>query len=237
MLIYAIIYTLITIHLGCILASLYMHRYVIHNQYVLNPKAEIVMRVMYWMLFGVVSKEFVVQHRKHHEHSDTWNDPHTPMFGFWKLLFICLIPSFFRSYKIIVSDEDYQRYGVVATEPTFIDKFSRLGVVLFLFISLLLFGWYGIIIWTIHLFVVNFLTITTITVFGHSFGYKNFNLGDYTKNIVPIGILCVGEEMHNNHHRYSRNCNFAVKENEFDLGFYYLKLLNNFNLIQFKKKE
>ena len=83
---YYLIYTIITIHLACVLATLYMHRYVIHRQYYMNPKLEMVMKVLYWLLFDVVPKEFVVQHRKHHEYSDTWNDPHTPRFGYWKLL-------------------------------------------------------------------------------------------------------------------------------------------------------
>jgi stearoyl-CoA desaturase (delta-9 desaturase) len=99
---------------------------------------------------------------------------------------------------------------------------------------MLLFGWLGILVWIVHLFVVNFLTIATITVFGHSIGYKNFDLGDYTRNVVPVGILCVGEELHNNHHRDSRLCNMAVNKNEFDLGFYYLQILNRLNLVQFK---
>jgi stearoyl-CoA desaturase (delta-9 desaturase) len=213
-----------------------MHRYAIHRQFYLNPKVEYSMKILYWLLFGVVSKEFIVQHRKHHEYSDTWTDPHTPKFGFWKLLLICLIPSFFCPYKITVSSQDYERYGVY-NYNTFVDRFPRLGVLVFLIISLLLFGWYGIVTWTVHLFVVNFLTITTITVFGHSFGYRNFNLNDYTKNIVPIGIVCVGEEMHNNHHMNSKRCNFAVNKNEFDLGFYYLKILNKFKLVEFKNGE
>lgn len=229
-----LIYTIVTIHLGCVLASLYMHRYVIHRQYYLNQKLEMVMKIMHWILFGAVSKEFVVQHRKHHEFSDTFNDPHTPRFGFWKLLLNCLLPNFFWWYKIRVSDMDYRRYGVLESN-TFIDNYPRLGLLLLLLINTLLFNWYGILIWVIHLFVVNLLTITTITVFGHSFGYRNFNLNDYTKNIIPIGILCIGEELHNNHHKDSRQCNFAVIKNEFDLGFYYLKVLNKFNLVQFKK--
>ena len=88
--------------MACVLATLYMHRYVIHRQYYMNPKLEMVMKVLYWLLFDVVPKEFVVQHRKHHEYSDTWNDPHTPRFGYWKLLGCCLVPSFFRSYQINV---------------------------------------------------------------------------------------------------------------------------------------
>ena len=229
-----LIYTIATIHLGCVLASLYMHRYVIHRQYNLTPQVETAMKIMYWLLFDVVTREFVVQHRKHHEFSDSFNDPHTPRFGFWSLLRCCLVPSFFRSYKITVSDQEYHRYRAEASTNTVVDRHPRLGVVLLLLINTLLFGWLGIVIWLIHLFAVNFLIITTITVFGHSVGYKNFNLGDCTKNVVPVGILCVGEELHNNHHKDSRQCNMAVNKNEFDLGFYYLQILNRLNLVQFK---
>jgi stearoyl-CoA desaturase (delta-9 desaturase) len=229
-----LIYTIATIHLGCVLASLYMHRYVIHRQYNLTPQVETAMKIMYWLLFDVVTREFVVQHRKHHEFSDSPNDPHTPRFGFWSLLRCCLVPSFFRSYKITISDQEYHRYRAEASTNTVVDRYPRMGVVLLLLINTLLFGWLGIVIWLVHLFVVNFLIITTITVFGHSIGYKNFNLGDCTKNVVPVGILCVGEELHNNHHKDSRQCNMAVNTNEFDLGFYYLQILNRFNLVQFK---
>jgi stearoyl-CoA desaturase (delta-9 desaturase) len=231
-----LIYTITTIHLGCAVASLYMHRYVIHRQYHITPRTEMVMKVIYWLLFDVVTREFVVQHRKHHEFSDTYNDPHSPRFGFWSLLRSCLVPSFFRSYKITVSDQEYRRYVAETAANTFIDRHPRLGVVLLLVINIMLFGWLGIIVWFIHLFAVNFLIITTITVFGHSVGGRNFDLGDLTRNVVPVGILCVGEELHNNHHKDSRLCNMAINKNEFDLGFFYLQLLNQFGLVQFKQK-
>jgi stearoyl-CoA desaturase (delta-9 desaturase) len=231
-----LIYTMATVHLGCVLASLYMHRYMIHRQYRMTPRTEMVMKVMYWILFDVVTREFVVQHRKHHEFSDSWNDPHTPQFGVWKLLMCCLIPSFFRPYKITVSDQEFVRYSGETFPDTFIDRHPRLGVVVLLLINTLLFGWLGIVAWLIHLFAVSFLTIATITVFGHSIGYKNFELGDLTRNVVPVGVLCVGEELHNNHHKDSRLCNMAINKNEFDLGFFYLRILNQFNMVQFKEK-
>ncbi len=232
------IYTLFTIHLGCVLASLYMHRYEIHRQFDMSPQTLQVMKVLYWMLFGVVTQDFVVQHRKHHELSDSWQDPHTPRYGFWTLLACCLIPDFFRSYKITVTDQEYVRYGVARTKSdSFVDRHPRLGVLLLLAINTALFGWWGIVAWIIHLFVVNFLVIATITVFGHSIGYKNFELGDLTRNVVPMGILCVGEELHNNHHGDSRRCNMAVNQNEFDLGFYYLRILNRLGLVKFKAES
>ena len=195
-----IIYTLVTIHLGCVLASLYMHRYMIHRQYNIGPRVEKIMKVLYWILFDTVSNEFIVQHRKHHALSDSPTDPHSPIFGYWNLLGNCLIPGFFRSYEINVTDEDRIRYGGQISN-TFIDRNPKLGVLLLLVINVSLFGFVGIASWLVHLFVVNFLTITTITVFGHAHGYKNFNLNDRTTNIMPVGILSIGEELHNNHHK------------------------------------
>jgi stearoyl-CoA desaturase (delta-9 desaturase) len=145
----------------------------------------------------------------------------------------CLVPNFFWWYRIRVSDADYNRYGG-STATGLIDRYPRLGVVLFLAINIMLFGWLGIVAWAVHLFIVNLLTITTITVFGHSIGYKNFELGDLTRNIVPVGVLCVGEELHNNHHKDSRSPDFAISKREFDLGFRYLRILNRFGLVQFK---
>lgn len=230
-----LIYTLVTIHLGCVLASLYMHRYVIHRQYRMGPRMEQIMRIMYWLLVGTVSKEFVVQHRKHHRLSDTGSDPHTPRQGFWRLLFTCLIPDFFRSYQIQVSADDYYRYGVSPAKSTaFTDRYPRLGVMLLLLADTALFGAWGPVLWIIHLFVVNFLVIATITVFGHSVGYQNFDLGDLTRNVAPWGIVCAGEELHNNHHKDSRRCDFAVNTNEFDLGYFYLQILNRLNLVNLK---
>ena len=231
-----LLYLIVTVHLGVVLASLYMHRYVIHKQYEIAPRTEAVMKFLYWFLFDTVSKEFIVQHRKHHEFSDSFVDPHSPRFGFWSLLRNCLVPGFFRSYKIEISPDDYNRYGVSPNgSKSFIDRNPRLGPLLFLVLTVALFGWVGIPIWIAHLFLVNFFTITTITVFGHVYGYRNFELKDYTRNIVPIGILSIGEELHNNHHNNSKLYNFAVNKNEFDLGFFYLRILSKFNLIQFKR--
>ena len=232
-----ILYTVLTVHLGCVLASLYMHRYVIHRQYTMNPKAEATMKVLYWLLFDTVSSAFVVQHRKHHALSDSYNDPHSPRFGLWNLLRNCLIPGFFRSYKIEISSADYLYYGVSpAVKTSFIDRNPRLGVLFLLTFNIIVFGWYGVAIWLIQLFAINFFTITTITVFGHWIGYRNYDLKDLTRNMMPIGILSIGEELHNNHHNDSRLPNYAVKANEFDLGYFYLRVLNRFNLIQLNKR-
>ena len=60
---------------------------------------------------------------------------------------------------------------------------------------------------------------------GHYFGYRNGSTKDNSKNIVPWGIIVGGEELHNNHHLNPRSCKLSDKWWEFDLGWFYLRIL------------
>lgn len=53
---------------------------------------------------------------------------------------------------------------------------------------------------------------------GHlrSMGYRNFELPDDSNNIWILGVLLWGQALHNNHHRYPKRWNFAVRPWEFD---------------------
>jgi stearoyl-CoA desaturase (delta-9 desaturase) len=42
---------------------------------------------------------------------------------------------------------------------------------------------------------------------------------------MPIGIICSGEELHNNHHRWPRSAKFSMRWFEFDLGWALLRTL------------
>ena len=74
--------------------------------------------------------------------------------------------------------------------------------------------------------------------FGHWFGYKNFKRDEYnldgsvkypnvafSSNIIPVGIIIGGEELHNNHHVDAASPFFARKWWEFDLGSVTIRLL------------
>ena len=46
---------------------------------------------------------------------------------------------------------------------------------------------------------------------GHYWGYRNFQPGDASRNIVPWGILIGGEELHNNHHAYATSARLSSR--------------------------
>jgi len=60
---------------------------------------------------------------------------------------------------------------------------------------------------------------------GHYWGYRNFETKDASRNLVPIGILIGGEELHNNHHAYAQSAMLSSKRWELDIGWVYIKAL------------
>jgi hypothetical protein len=61
---------------------------------------------------------------------------------------------------------------------------------------------------------------------GHAIGYRNFDTKDSSRNIIPVGLWIVGEELHNNHHADPKSASFRAKWYEFDIGWVYIKLLS-----------
>jgi hypothetical protein len=61
---------------------------------------------------------------------------------------------------------------------------------------------------------------------GHAYGYRNFETKDSSRNILPLGLWIVGEELHNNHHADPKSATFRAKWYEFDIGWVYIKALS-----------
>jgi stearoyl-CoA desaturase (delta-9 desaturase) len=60
---------------------------------------------------------------------------------------------------------------------------------------------------------------------GHYWGYRSFACADASSNIVPWGILIGGEELHNNHHAYMNSAKLSNKWFEFDIGWFYIRVM------------
>ena len=57
---------------------------------------------------------------------------------------------------------------------------------------------------------------------------------DASTNIVPLGILIGGEELHNNHHAYPTSAKLSMKWYEFDIGWLYIRLLEAVRMARVK---
>ena len=67
--------------------TLYLHRDATHRSVDLHGALRQMFRCWLWMSSGIVTKEWVAVHRKHHAHCETDKDPHSPViFGLRSVL-------------------------------------------------------------------------------------------------------------------------------------------------------
>ena len=189
------------------------------------------MRFWLWMTTGMVTKEWVAVHRKHHRFTDLDGDPHTPVkFGIWTVMFKGAL-----LYKAASKDtEMVNTYGKGTPddwiEKNVYSKYSVLGILIMLWIDLLLFGYYGFGIWLLQMAWIPFWAAGVVNGIGHYVGYRNNDTKDKSTNIFPLDVVVGGELLHNNHHNNPASPKLSLKWFEFDIGWMYLKLFETFKL-------
>ena len=83
---FIILYTLIVTHITIICVTVFLHRGQAHRGLTFNPVLEHFMRAWLWLTTGMITKQWVAIHRKHHQYSDEPGDPHSPhVFGIWNI--------------------------------------------------------------------------------------------------------------------------------------------------------
>ncbi|MBS0544704.1 MAG: fatty acid desaturase [Proteobacteria bacterium] len=222
-------YVLVTLgltHVTIVSVTIFLHRQQAHHALTLHPIASHFFRFWLWLTTGMVTKEWVAIHRKHHAATGTIADPHSPRtHGIRKVLWegAELYQKESRNAATI------EKYGH-GTPDDWIERrlYTRhavLGVGIMLVMDILLFGPIGLTIWAVQMAWIPFFAAGVINGVGHHWGYRNFVPSDASRNIVPWGVLIGGEELHNNHHAYSTSARFSYHWWEFDLGWTYIRIL------------
>lgn len=234
-----VLYVLIVSHITMAFVSLYLHRHLTHRHFTLNNTFRHIIRFYLWLTDGVIAKTWVAQHRKHHRYTDIQGDPHSPLIvGKWKVISTSLVPNYIKLYGYYDTDWALEYYGKGTPEDwiekNIYEKYPRVGLNIFLLINICLFGVIpGFLAWLVHLFWVPFCTTASITGFAHLFGYRHPDSKDNSRNLLPIGIILCGDELHNNHHLQPNNPNFAHRWFEFDLTYWYAKIFAKMGLLKF----
>jgi stearoyl-CoA desaturase (delta-9 desaturase) len=222
-----ILYTLVVTQITIACVTLYLHRSQAHKAVTFHPVINYFMRCWLWFTTGMVTKEWVAIHRKHHQKSDQEGDPHSPqIYGIWIVLF----KGAGLYHKASKDKEMVEKLGVGAPddwlERNIFTPYSRAGILLMLIIDLVLFGSVGFIIWGIQMLWIPFWAAGVINGLSHWWGYRNTNTKDTSRNLWPLGIWIGGEELHNNHHADGANAKFRQRWFEIDIGWIYIKLLS-----------
>ena len=222
-----IIYTLVMTHITIMCVTLYLHRSQTHRAVAFHPAVNHFFRFWLWLTTGMVTKQWVAIHRKHHQASDTPDDPHSPkVYGIWRVLFGGAFLYHKASKNRIMVRDLGAGTPNDSIEENLYTPHSRLGIMLLLLINLTLFQWWGLLIWGIQMIWIPFWAAGVVNGVGHWWGYRNTDTEDTSRNIIPIGIVIGGEELHNNHHADGANAKFSRKPWEFDIGWMYIKILS-----------
>jgi stearoyl-CoA desaturase (delta-9 desaturase) len=232
----ALIATLVMTHLTIICVTVYLHRGQAHKGLTFNPVLEHLMRFYLWLTTGMITKEWVSTHRKHHRYTEQEGDPHSPhIFGIWTV--------FFKGaflYHIATKDRAMVKAYGAGTPDDWIERnlysaHSRLGIVIMLIIDLYFFQLWGWLVWGVQMIWIPLTAAGIINGFGHWFGYRNTETKDFSTNLTPMGIWIGGEELHSNHHAEPANPKLSRMWWEFDIGWMYIQLFRRLGLVKLRR--
>ncbi len=227
---------LLMTHITIAAVTIYLHRHSAHRALDLHPVVTHFFRLWLWLTTGMSTKAWTAIHRKHHAKCETEEDPHSPQVLTLKKV---LLEGSELYRKEAANQETLDKYGHGTPddwmERNVYTRTDKGGVAIMLVSDILLFGPLGLTIWAIQMLWIPVTAAGVINGVGHYFGYRTFQVEDASTNIVPWGILIGGEELHNNHHAYASSARLSNKWYEFDIGWFYIRVLETFGLAQVKK--
>jgi stearoyl-CoA desaturase (delta-9 desaturase) len=229
-------------YLSLFAQTFFLHRYAAHKMFTMSPFME---KLFYVLTFIFQGSSFLspyaygVMHRLHHAHADTEQDPHSPSFS--RNLFDMMLKTK-NYYNEILRREDKieDKYKKNVPNWPFMEKIGdswliRLAWGLFYVWFYVQFAdhWAYFLLLPIH-FLMGPVHGVIINWYAHKYGYRNFEVSDTARNLLPVDFLMMGESYHNNHHKFGGRANFGIKWHEFDPTYPVIKLLNALKLIKLK---
>ena len=211
--------------------TIYLHRTATHRALVLHPVVTLVFRFAIWITTGIVPRQWVAVHRKHHAFTDEAGDPHSPhLAGFWSVQLGNVFhyvrearnPDVVDKYARDIQDDAWDRvlfrhapWGPIAGT---IALCAIIGI-----------RW-GLLAAAIHGLMYVFVLSPSINGLCHYTGYKNFD--NTAMNIRTLALVTGGEGLHNNHHSFPRSPKFSVRRSEFDPAWPLIKLMAKLKLAE-----
>jgi stearoyl-CoA desaturase (delta-9 desaturase) len=228
--------TLAMTHVTIAGVTIFLHRSQAHRALELHAIPSHFFRCWLWLTTGMVTKEWVAIHRKHHAKCETVDDPHSPVTRGIKTVLLTGSELYRAEAKV---QDTLEKYGHNTPndwlERNLYSRYTWQGVGLMLVIDLLLFGALGATVWAVQMLWIPVTAAGIINGLGHWWGYRNFEAPDASTNIFPWGVVIGGEELHNNHHTYPTSAKLSVKRYEFDIGWGYIRGLELLGLAKVRK--
>ena len=219
------------------------HRLFVHRSFETYTWVKFIWAILGSMALQGPLFQWVENHRRHHQHSDTPEDPHTPhhhgsgILGVLRGAWHSHIGWFFVANRVDLSRYAKDLRAVRALRVA--SKLFPLWVALGLVIPAVLGGlitqswtgaWTGL-IWggLVRLFLVHHVT-WSINSACHIWGFQPFKSDDMSRNNFVFGILAMGEGWHNSHHAFPSSARHGLRWWEIDASYWMIRILAMFGL-------
>lgn len=208
------------------------HRMLTHRSFRSHPVVKTILLILGSMAFEGPAIDWAATHIKHHARADREGDPHSPVDGF----FHAHLGWVFRD-----GDADpavYCRHLLNDRIVMFVSKTFLLWAVLSLAIpfavGFLVGGWalaWTCLLWggLVRMFLTHHVTWSVNSV-CHTFGKREYETPDRSRNEWIVGMLAFGEGWHNNHHAFPRSAFHGLHWWQFDFSGYLIWTLERLKL-------
>lgn len=203
------------------------HRYFAHRSYRLSRWAQLAMAFGGTTALQKGPLWWAAHHRDHHRWSDTDQDVHSPIRGFWWSHVGWILCDRFSA-----TDESRIKDFAKYPELRWLDRNDWVGPTSLAVASYLIAGWAGLAIGfgasTIAVWHGTFL----VNSMAHVVGRRRYVTSDTSRNSWVIALLTNGEGWHNNHHHYQASARQGFRWWEWDPSYYVLWALSKLGIVR-----
>jgi stearoyl-CoA desaturase (delta-9 desaturase) len=203
------------------------HRYFSHRAYSTSRAFQFVLAFLSQASAQRSVLWWAATHRKHHLHSDTAEDPHSPR---RQGLFYSHVGWIFMRSQWAV---DWTIVGDFAPYPElkWLHYLELAPAVLLAGLCFALAGWPGLIVGFMWSTVLVYHSTFSINSLAHICGKARYVTGDDSRNNWALAVVTMGEGWHNNHHAYQSSARQGFRWWEFDPTYYILWTLSRVGIV------
>lgn len=209
------------------------HRLFTHRAFDTNRVVQFLLAALGSMAVQGPLLKWVALHRRHHQHADQEEDPHSPhrygrgvlsiLCGFWH----AHLGWFFEPDPPNLSHyvKDLRQRGSLRIASALFPVWVILGLIIPAALGgLLTTSWTGALcglLWggLARIFLVHHVT-WSINSICHLWGQRPFHSNDHSRNNALFGVLGLGEGWHNNHHAFPTSAKLGLKWWQMDVGYW-----------------
>jgi stearoyl-CoA desaturase (delta-9 desaturase) len=215
--------------------TVYLHRALTHRAVTLHPALNGTLKFVTWITTGIRVRQWVAVHRKHHAHTDSVEDPHSPaQLGWFRVQLTNL-----WLYKRAAGDAENIRKYAKDVPQTRWDRLlfdhAIVGLAMGWAILCLVIGVVpGLIAGLVH--VVMYVGLSgSVNSIGHHFGRQPYD--NSATNLRWLAALTGGEGMHNNHHAAPTSARFGRRFGDLDFGWALIRTARGLGLAEVRHSD